>query len=72
MSFDLAHPPDRVQLGEEVVRRGRMHRGLDHAGRHRVDADALGGIFDRERLGRGGQGRPWCSEASTEGTLLLA
>src|SRR5688572_12926528 len=38
--LDLAHSPQRVQPGEEVMRLGRVHRRLDNARRYGVDADA--------------------------------
>src|SRR5262245_59230952 len=46
----LAHVTDRMQATERGVRLGGMHRRLDDAGRDRVHADALLGVFDGERL----------------------
>src|SRR5580704_16346389 len=48
---DLAHAPDRMQIAEEFMRFRLMHRRLDHAGCHRVDANALLCKLYGERLG---------------------
>src|SRR5262249_1501429 len=48
----LAHVADRMQATERGVRLGGMHRRLDDAGRDRVHAHALLGVFDGERLRR--------------------
>src|SRR6516164_10718060 len=44
----FAHPSHRMQLGQEFMRFRSMHRRLDHAGRHRVHADACACKFDCE------------------------
>ena len=49
-----AHPPDRVQPGQERMRLRRVHRGLDHARRDRVHPDAPVGVLDCQRPGDGG------------------
>src|SRR5215208_6121281 len=48
---DLAETTDRMQFRQRVVRRRIMHRGADHAERHRVRADSTVRVLDRQRLG---------------------
>ena len=49
----LAHPADREQFAEGLVVLLGMHRSLDDARRDSVDANAAGGVLDRQRLGSG-------------------
>ncbi len=54
ISLGLAEPADRNagdDLLQHVGRHGAHHVGVDIAGRDRVDGDALGGTFLRQRLG---------------------
>ena len=52
---DLAHVSHRMQLSQELIGIRRMHRRFDDAARDGVHADAPLGVFDGERLRRGGE-----------------
>jgi hypothetical protein len=52
---DLAHPAERVQRGQGLVRLGRVHRGADDAEREGVDPDAAVRVLGRQRPGDRGQ-----------------
>ena len=56
---DLAHPAERVQRGQGLVRLGRVYRGADDAECEGVDPDAAVRVLGRQRLGDRGQAAAW-------------